>query len=565
MPKDQQPQPARPGASISPTPRESDYAKVAARLAHPNVVTVLDIGTIDNQVFMAMELVDGGDLRSWLSKSKRGWREVLDIFVQAGRGLAAAHAAGLVHRDFKPENVLIGTDGRPRISDFGLAQLGIASGEIAGTPGYMSPEQLAGSADARSDQLSFCTALYEALYGCLPFDQDDIFDEKGPSWETPRPPQPSDVPSWVQKAVLKGLSLDPQARHADMEALLACLGRDPSRRRRHRLTLVATALVLGICGLAAGALLSNRTQPCRGGEARVAEIWNAERRERISEVFEKAGGASAWARIEPMIGRYLDGWRGAYSDACEATLVRREQSQHLLDLRMTCLERRRSDLDALLSIFGSADARVVGHASEAIQALSGVDACADLESLTAPVALPESREAKLKAEAARAATVQSRALERAGRYPEALARAREATEAARASGWAPALAESLFAEGLALFRSGDSTRAEATFFESAVAAEEGRHYDLLALASSNLAARSLERSGIETARRWARIGLAAGGGSEARSKARHTMGWIEHQSGKDDQAEKWLREALALRGRRRRGRTASLSNGICLI
>ncbi|MFP2907424.1 serine/threonine-protein kinase, partial [Pyxidicoccus sp. 3LFB2] len=169
-------------------------AQAQARLSHPNVVTVHDVGLDGDTVFLAMELLRGGTLRHWLEETPRPWREVLARFIHAGRGLAAAHAVGLVHRDFKPDNVLLGDDGQVRVADFGLARAGPAlappeawtreaslpeapptgghtpTGTRLGTPGYMSPEQWRGQhADSRSDQFSFCVALYEALFGQRPF------------------------------------------------------------------------------------------------------------------------------------------------------------------------------------------------------------------------------------------------------------------------------------------------------------------------------------------------------------------------------------------------------------
>jgi serine/threonine protein kinase len=166
-------------------------AQAIARLSHPNVVHVYDVGTFGDQVFVAMEFVAGRTLRQWAEEEPRPWREVVDRFALAGRGLAAAHAAGLIHRDFKPDNVLLGDDGRVRVVDFGLArpagQQPAPEGErtpsggtlahpltewgvVVGTPAYMAPEQLRGEAsDERSDQLSFCVSLYETLYGERPF------------------------------------------------------------------------------------------------------------------------------------------------------------------------------------------------------------------------------------------------------------------------------------------------------------------------------------------------------------------------------------------------------------
>src|SRR5215467_4444254 len=173
-------------------------AQAMAQLSHPNVIAVYDVGTFADQVFIAMEYVEGSTLTQWLAEHQRPWREIVNMFVQTGRGLAAAHAAGILHRDFKPDNVRVGNDGRPRVLDFGLAralsgepekgapdaervsadlsnhaQLGVAltePGRLMGTPAYMSPEQLMGQgADHRTDQYSFCVALYQALYGELPF------------------------------------------------------------------------------------------------------------------------------------------------------------------------------------------------------------------------------------------------------------------------------------------------------------------------------------------------------------------------------------------------------------
>src|SRR3954468_8020130 len=155
-------------------------ARAMAQLAHPNVVTVFEIGRFGDQLFLAMEFVEGHTLRDWLAEKPRSWREIVEVFAAAGEGLATVHAAGLVHRDFKPTNVLVGRDGRPRVTDFGLVQdgsPGTARGAIAGTPYYMSPEQFRGEpADARSDQFSFCVALFAALHGVRPFEADALGD-----------------------------------------------------------------------------------------------------------------------------------------------------------------------------------------------------------------------------------------------------------------------------------------------------------------------------------------------------------------------------------------------------
>ncbi|MFP2913550.1 serine/threonine-protein kinase, partial [Pyxidicoccus sp. 3LFB2] len=213
-------------------------AQAVARLSHPHVIAVFDVGTVDERLFMAMEFVEGPTLRKWLTATKRDWREVLAAFQQAGQGLAAAHAAGLVHRDFKPDNVLVDTRGRVRVTDFGLARFehvpasvlpsgalspeavpqdGLTrTGSLLGTPGYMAPEQWDGQeVDARGDQFSFCVALHEALYGVRPFARGTP-----PDFTQLQPiPAQTPVPAWVRRVVLRGLSVAPEARFTSMDAL----------------------------------------------------------------------------------------------------------------------------------------------------------------------------------------------------------------------------------------------------------------------------------------------------------------------------------------------------------
>ncbi|QRK10966.1 protein kinase [Archangium violaceum] len=222
-------------------------AQAMARLAHPNVLPLFELGTEAERVFLVMERVEGSTLADWLRERERPWREVLALFLQAGEGLAAAHRAGLVHRDFKPANVLVGADGRPRVTDFGLVRHGAevsggvpegASGDtgealtragaVPGTPAYMSPEQLAGrEVDARGDQFSFCVALHEALYGVRPFEARERGEARWKRVPAPRGLRP---PGYVRAAIERGLALEPEARFPSMDALLAALARPPGSR-----------------------------------------------------------------------------------------------------------------------------------------------------------------------------------------------------------------------------------------------------------------------------------------------------------------------------------------------
>ena len=218
-------------------------ALALAKLSHPNILTIYEIGSVDAELFVATEYVEGGTLREWLRAEKRSLRAILDVFLQAGRGLAAAHRLGLVHRDFKPENVLIDGPGRARVCDFGLVAgaVGVArpgddhltQGSL-GTPAYMPPEQYQGDADARSDQYAFCTALYEALYGQRPFSADSP-EELRRNKEHARFSEPTSgahIPAHLRAAALRGLSGDPARRHPSMEALLSIVEKDPAAPRR---------------------------------------------------------------------------------------------------------------------------------------------------------------------------------------------------------------------------------------------------------------------------------------------------------------------------------------------
>ena len=225
-------------------------ARAMAQLAHPNVVAVYEIGRFRDQVFLAMELVDGWTLARWLSIAPRSRREILEVFDAAGLGLAAAHAAGLVHRDFKPANVLVGRDGRVRVGDFGLVDGGSAPspGELVGTPYFIAPEQFRGEpADPRSDQFAFCVALYRALYRAHPFSGATVA-ELAASVTAGRlrpPPRGARVPRWLARIIARGLSPAPAQRYPSMEALLRALRREPGRWVRRAAAAAAIAALAG--------------------------------------------------------------------------------------------------------------------------------------------------------------------------------------------------------------------------------------------------------------------------------------------------------------------------------
>ncbi len=293
-------------------------AQAIAQLSHPNVVAVYDVGTTtEGEVYVAMEFVDGDTLTQWLHRWDRPWREILEVFREAGRGLAAAHGVGLLHRDFKPDNVLVGGDGRVRVTDFGLARslvtggadegsapkaqpaaVGVplrvtltATGAVMGTPRYMAPEQLRGQdVSAAADQFSFCVALYEALYGHHPIPGDTAVKIVEENARAQVPAAPDRAPSWIWPILQRGLDPQPAKRFPSMAALIIELTPPmPSPRRRTYIAVAAaTALVMG--GAAAATLLAPKPAPPRYSEEYVEELLRRievltdEREEQIRQI-----------------------------------------------------------------------------------------------------------------------------------------------------------------------------------------------------------------------------------------------------------------------------------------
>lgn len=259
-------------------------ARAMAKVRHPNVVAVHEVGEHEGQIYVAMEQVDGGTLGAALAAERddgdehNDWRRVVELFVEAGRGLAAAHAQGMIHRDFKPDNVFVDASGRVLVGDFGLVRALRAEpserGEdvsvtepftradvVVGTPAYMAPEQHKGEAvDASADQFAFCVTLYQALYGELPFAGDTRLEYLGAAvrGEVRAPSRARKVPAWLRQVLRRGLSADPRDRFASMEALLAELGDDSrgarqlGRGMRVAIVVIAVALTLAWSTLMVG-------------------------------------------------------------------------------------------------------------------------------------------------------------------------------------------------------------------------------------------------------------------------------------------------------------------------
>jgi hypothetical protein len=279
-------------------------AQAMARISHPGVVAIYEVGTFRDRVFAAMELVEGTTLRAWITEQARSWREVVAVFLLAGEGLAAAHAAGVVHRDFKPENVLLGRDGRVKVSDFGLSSLSPeGDGTVAGTPGYLPVEALRGEGvDHRADQFAFCVALCEALHGRRPFSAqtaDDLASEvrRGPVFDR----RTRGVPKRLDQIVRRGLAFAPEDRYASMRELLDALRRTASRRsaRRAAAVLVA-AVVLGAVAVLTAELAREHgpavdPSVCeRSPEPDMASAWSPALHASLTQRFAESPGLGDW-------------------------------------------------------------------------------------------------------------------------------------------------------------------------------------------------------------------------------------------------------------------------------
>jgi tRNA A-37 threonylcarbamoyl transferase component Bud32/tetratricopeptide (TPR) repeat protein len=538
-------------------------AKAIARLSDPNIVTVHDAGTIEGRVFIAMEFVEGQTAHEWARATPRAWREVLDVYLAAGRGLAAAHAAGIVHRDFKPHNMMVGATGGVRVMDFGLARdsdtgageeadaarpvegaitatVGAAmtrTGTILGTPAYMAPEQFrAEPADARSDQFSFCVALYEGLYGERPFAGETVADlARNVSRGTVREAAArARVPARLRRLLLRGLRPARDERFPSMEALLAELARDPQKQRRRLALGAALALVLVAGGAVAQRTFLRPGVLCRAAGERLAGVWEPSgpegatpRREGVRAAFAKVGGEGAgetWQRVSAVLDRYADAWTRMSAESCEATNVRGEQSAAVLDLRTACLGASLHSLRALTDVFTQADRGVFDEAVNAANALPELARCADVKALQAVTPLPEGREARERVAALRRRLAEVTALRDAGKVSAALPLSRALVADARATGYDPVIAETLGLQCWLEDASGGGKIASGVCEEVIWAAEASRHDAVGAEAAGMLSA--LAAADVEASRRWTSLARAIlkrmGPGHE------RIEGWLDH-------------------------------------
>ncbi len=488
-------------------------AQAMARLRHPNLIAVYDVGTGPRELFVAMALVDGGTLAAWLRERPRTWREVVAIYLQAGAGLAAAHDAGLVHRDFKPDNVLVSRAGEVVVTDFGLARAQgamdaapptvarpgatlrsqmlatplTATGALVGTPIYMAPELFHGAvADTRADVYSFSAALFEALFGQRPFSANTL-DELRQVIATGHPvvPERTPCPGWLLAVVMRGLALDPADRYPSMRAMLTDLSRDPGARwRRLGLGLGALAALLGV---AAGlhAFSSRDAQLCQGAERKLVGVWDAARRADVERAFLASGRANARSTLRTAtaaLDAWATEWTAAHTQSCEATHLRGEQSEEMLDLRMACLSALLAEERSLVDLFSRADGAMVDRAIAATRGLDPPTSCAADRLTKRGQQLPAAGPARERAAAVDDLIARGKVHAHAGRYKEGAELIAQAMAAAERERLPAALTEARYHAGVLEYQLGRVTESVATLQRAAAEATTLGRDDLTARA-----------------------------------------------------------------------------------
>ena len=523
-------------------------AQALARLSHPNVVSVYDVGTALGRIWVAMEYVEGVTLTEY-RKSERPWRELVTTIGAAGRGLAAAHREGIVHRDFKPGNVMIGSDGRVRVLDFGLARtvapvvvshtssvssdsLDIPAsalrsqsgampaltdsidverpltetGSLMGTPAYMAPEQFTqDTIDDRTDQFAFCIVLYEALYRRRPFSGRTARElarsvVRGQVREPPR----GRVPARIRRVVMRGLSVDPAKRFDDLDALLAALAR--AERPFGVPSWVAPAVVGASVVAVVLALGARETTPCEGAEAHMQQAWSDSAKPSVAESFAATGlvyAESTAELVSAALDDYARAWTEAHAEACRATRVRGEQSEALMDLRIACLDARRQEVGALVELFGEATPETVENAVQAVSRLESVEPCSDPEFVRAAVPPPTDPKTREAIETERENLSRAKALMIAGQYGRAGESASAVIERAVELEYPALAAEAGMVAEQAATRSGNQDEALRLLSETLRHAEAAGHDRARAQLLAELAGQlGYHQSDLASARRY---------------------------------------------------------------
>jgi serine/threonine protein kinase len=500
-------------------------AQALARLSHPNVVAAFDVGRFAGTLFIAMELIDGVSVRTWLMQRPRSRDEILHMLLEAGRGLAAAHRAGVVHRDFKLSNVMVSAEGRVQVVDFGLARTvetvvnvgpdslppsaltGEAdasrsvsgeltrNGAIMGTAGYIAPEQFeSGVSDERSDQFSYASAAFRALTGHSPYPADSLSDYRSALAKGERTPWPKSIPRALRKVIDRGLALSPADRYPSLAALLSDLERAVRPPRR---VLLLVAVALGLSALASTLAIRERmAERCDVDVKSFARIWNRDELERTRAAFAQSGNpraSDAFALVTSRLDDYASHWQAGKHEACLAAHVRHEQSEHVLTLRNACLDGKLAQLGTLLGLFQHADAELVDRAAEAIDSISQLRDCSDVATLLGESErLPDApaQRAQFVELGQRYDTLLTTSA--TGRWPELLEQAERLARDAEHVGFKPIQARAMSQALLALERLGRPDEAREKRQRTLELASDARVFDVVAYQAMRLLLRAID-------------------------------------------------------------------------
>ena len=524
-------------------------AQALARLSHPNVVSVHDVGAYDEGVFIAMEYVDGVTLRRWPDEAEPTWEQILDVFVAAGRGLAAAHDQDIVHRDFKPDNVMVDRSGRVCVLDFGLA---VPEGEELatfekrrGTPAYMAPERHnLQSSDARADQFSFCVALYEMIYQSRPFagvkaDEIAIQILRG----RVRPPPAGPVPARIGKAIMRGLHRDPAERWPDMHQLIAALSGGSARHKRG---LVVALGGLALTAMAAWGVMGGGADECEEARAPVDAVWGAEQRQAVSDALTAAKQPFAEVTAERALvamDRYAAELGAAFTAVCATERSGRQPVQR------ACLSQRLAQLEATSTVFSTVDGVAPQFWMDAVTALSPVAYCDEADAAAFKDAIEHDRAAEILGELAKA-----QALMALGHNKDAEGLLRPLTEEVVELDWPGTEARVRLALAQLLSGQGDPDEALGQIRGSIEAAARAGSDPLLARALIEQAHHHALRGEADQALAVApaaRAALIRSGRGRESARLALTMGNAGFFAGKYDAAEKDYRDALRIAGEQR--------------
>jgi serine/threonine-protein kinase len=605
-------------ASESGKKRLVREARALAKLSHPNVVHVYDAGEHDGDVFIAMELVEGRSLKEWVrgtanadppptlkSEPRPSWKDVLRAYLDAARGLLAAHEQALIHRDVKPANILIGKDGRVRVADFGLAavhepltddasgdcaaadeppgepaassssQQGgfderlTATGAITGTPAFMAPEQYRrAKLGPAADQYGLCVSLYEGLYGALPFTADahaerlavllQLYQRKMNEKPAP-PPEGTPVPAWVHNALVRGLSPRPEDRYPSLEALVTALSDDPDARWRARRRVIgaaAGAVVLAGVALAGWVQSGVFRDPCGDLGRELAGAWDETVKGKVRAALlgtQRSYAGTTAERVAAVLDRYAGQWVQMRTEVCRASREETgEQRRSVLTLRDLCLLRRHGQLRALTEVLAAGpDAQVLDKAAQAAEGLYPIAYCADEKALTARVPPPEDPALRARVEALQPRIDRLEAIYTAGKYKEGLAEGGPLLADVEGLAYAPLRAQVIYWMGRLREGDGDYDGARSMLREALFLAAEGKDHVLATWAAGWLLLvvgnRQLRFDEARSLMEWAPLIVSRTGDSLAHTEWLNSQAMVLKDMGRYEEAKAWHERALSIR------------------